>query len=131
MDQGSAQPQPTQEQVAAPAPQAPPAPQQAAGSWTPGRENPGQLFGILSIVFSIIGLSVVGIVMGVLSRNKSKAVSAPTTLGTVGLSLSIVFTVLGVLWLITVVLVSLAGVQEAAKNNTTQTDYNYSITEGN
>jgi hypothetical protein len=134
MDQGSAQPQPTPEQTGATvaatgglAPQTPPTPQQAAGAWTPGRENPGQLFGILSVVFSLIGLAVVGIVMGVLSRNKSKAVGAPTTLGTVGLVMSIIFTILGLIWFVMAVLVSLAGVQEAAKNDQTQTDYGTSI----
>lgn len=76
--------QPTQQQ--------PYAPQQHVG------ENPGQTLGIVSIIMTVpLGLSVVGIILGVISRNQSKKVNASTTLGTVGMVLGIVGTVLGFL----------------------------------
>lgn len=47
-------------------------------------ENPGKTLGIVSIILSLVGLGLVGLVVGILSRKKSKAANAPTTLGTVG-----------------------------------------------
>ena len=114
MDQN---PQPQDQQPAeAPAPV-----QQVQAPAATSTENPGQLFGILSIVADFIGLAVVGIVLGVLSRNKSKAANQATTLGTVGMVLGIVFTVLGLIWFLFVGLAVIVGIQEGATTTTTTT----------
>ena len=60
-------------------------------------ENPGQTLGIVGIVCNFLGINIVGIVLGVMSRNKSKQYGMSTTLGTVSLVWGIVGTVLGVL----------------------------------
>ena len=61
-------------------------------------ENPGQLFGILSIIATVpLGIGIAGIILGILSRNKSKAANASTTLGTIGLVLGIISVVLGLI----------------------------------
>ncbi len=89
------QPQPQFEQPQPPVGVPSPAP---AGVSQTG-ENPGQLFGILSIIMTVpLGLGIVGIILGILSRNKSKAVGASTTLGTVGLVLGIISVVLGIIF---------------------------------
>ena len=85
--------QPPAPQPAFPAPQAAPAGQAPVQTG----ENPGQVLGIVSIVLSFLGLSIVGIILGVISRKKSKAANASTTLGTVGLILGIIGTVIGFL----------------------------------
>ena len=86
-------------------------------------ENPGQLFGILSIVLTFLGISIVGIVLGVISRKKSKEVGASTTLGTIGLVFGIVTTVLGALVfigiLVSIVLVGTNNVQDKAETSST------------
>ena len=78
-------------------------------------ENPGQTLGIISIVLSLVGLSVVGIILGVISRKKSKAVGASTTLGTIGMVLGIVVTVINVLLLIFVMLAAYGSIQDKAR----------------
>mgnify|MGYP000846821639 FL=1 len=57
-------------------------------------DNPGKALGMISIVLAVLGLGIIGVIFGVLSRNKSKKVGASTTLGTIGIVLSIVLTVL-------------------------------------
>lgn len=80
-------------------------------------ENPGQVLGIISIVLNFFCLSIVSIVLGIISRNKSKAANMPATLGTIGLIMGIVFTVIGILVSAFFVLITVAAVdnlQEAA-----------------
>ena len=93
-------------------------------------ENPGQVFGIISIVLSFVGLSIVGIILGVVSRNKSKAAGASTTLGTVGMVLGIVSTVLAVLAflliLVPAILLAAVGAQEGYKDAAPSDSSNYS-----
>jgi len=99
--------QPAAETFQAPTPQpafpsaeaSPASPQPVPG------ENPGQTLGIISIVLSFIGLSVIGIILGIVSRKKSKAVGASATLGTIGMIVGIVFTVIG--FIVTAILVAI------------------------
>ncbi len=72
-------------------------PAQPAATPQVSLENPGQTLGIVSIVLSFFGLSLIGIILGIVSRNKSKAVGASTTLGTVGMVIGIIGSVLAVL----------------------------------
>lgn len=60
-------------------------------------ENPGQTFGIIGIVLNAMGITIGGIILGVLSRNKSKQANMSTTLGTISLVWGIIGTVLSVL----------------------------------
>lgn len=82
-------------------------------------ENPGQVLGIISIVLSFVGLSIIGIILGVISRKKSKEANAPTTLGTVGLVIGIVTTVLAIL---SFVLIFGLAMLSASLGETTTTD---------
>lgn len=100
--------------VAPPQPvSAPPMPQQP---YAAPQENPGQLFGILSIVMFFV-FPIAGLVLGVLSRNKSKAAGMPSTLGTVGLVMNIIAVVLGVLYVIFVVVLIAAGAASGASSS--------------
>lgn len=89
--------QPEQPQPAQPEPAGQPQPPQQAsqGAGAPA-ENPGQTLGIVGIVLNAVGINVGGIILGILSRNKSKQAGMPTTLGTVSLIWGIVGTVLGI-----------------------------------
>lgn len=102
--------QPEQPQVVTQPPN--PGYQQAA----PVAENPGQALGIISIILSFVGFSLIGLILGAISRNKSKAVGAPTTLGTVGLVLGIVFTAISIFFFILMSLAAYAGIQERARD---------------
>ncbi len=90
-------------------------PQATPGTAAIPAENPGQTLGIISIVLDIIGFSVIGIILGVISRKKSKAAGQSTTLGTIGMVLGIIFTVIGLLFFVTIALTTYAGLQQAAQ----------------
>lgn len=92
-------------------------PQATPGTAAIPAENPGQTLGIISIVLDIVGFSVIGIVLGVISRKKSKAAGQSTTLGTIGMVLGIIFTVIGFLFLLTIALTAFAGIQQAAEES--------------
>lgn len=85
----------------------PPAPQQpvAPNGYV---ENPGQTLGIIGIVLNAVGINIGGIILGAMSRSKSKQANMPTTLGTVSLVWGIVGTILGALailfWIIMMIL---------------------------
>jgi len=85
-------------------------------------ENPGQVLGIVSIVMSVIGLSLIGLILGVISRKKSKAVGASTTLGTIGMVMGIVFTVIGFMFFLLITLVAYGGIQDRAKDVSAETN---------
>lgn len=89
---------------------APAAPTAAApvASVQPSSENPGQVLGIISIVLDLVGFAVLGIILGVISRNKSKEAGQSTTLGTVGMWLGIAVVALVVLFFLLGFIVSLA-----------------------
>ncbi len=84
----------------------------------PVAENPGQTMGIISIVLTFLGLGFVGIILGIISRNKSKQANAPTTLGTIGLVFGIVSTVFSLLITIAIFIVAFVGVQQRANSDT-------------
>lgn len=91
------QPQPQTPQNPQPSPQAP------AG------ENPGQLFGILSIVMIFV-FQPLGIVFGYLSRKKSKEANMPTGLGTAGLVINSILVGIGLIVVVfTIIILALAG----------------------
>ncbi len=78
------------------------------------QENPGQTLGIVSIIMIFV-FPLLGIVLGAMSRNKSKTAGMPTKLGTIGFAINIVVTVVSVLAAILfVVLVVMASNSDAS-----------------
>lgn len=71
-------------------------PQPVAQSTPASSEDPGKTLGIIGIVLDIIGFSLIGLILGIISRKKSKAAGHPATLGTIAMVLGIVFIVIGV-----------------------------------
>ena len=83
------QPQPTQPQPAqAPAP---------IIQQVQIMENPGQTLGIVGLVLNFVGVSIGGIILGVMSRNRSKAANMSTALGTISLVWGIVTTAITII----------------------------------
>jgi uncharacterized membrane protein YbaN (DUF454 family) len=82
-------------------------------------ENPGQTLGIVGLVCNFLGVGVAGIILGVMSRNKSKQSGASTTLGTISLVWGIIATTLAVLW-ITIFMVAV--IMSAAEASTSTED---------
>lgn len=58
-------------------------------------ENPGQNLGIIGIVLNMLGIGIGGLILGILSRNKSREAGMPTTIGTVSLVWGIIEVVIG------------------------------------
>lgn len=113
-------PQPFQQpdpstQFAAPAT----APDMSQTSGTP-QENPGQVLGIVSIVLALF-FPLVGLILGFVSRSKSKAAGASPKLGTIGIIVNAVLMVLSLLVFILFFVIGFAAVsQEAANSSTSQ-----------
>lgn len=113
------------QQPAAPAPVAPnpvapnPAFGQPAGPApmpvAPSQENPGKGFGIASIVMIFV-FPLLGIVFGFLSRKKSQEAGMPSGLGTAGLIINSIMTVIGIISFIFFVFVIGAATKEMAKD---------------
>lgn len=91
-------------------------------------ENPGQTLGIVGLVCNFIGINIAGIVLGVMSRNKSKQYNMSTTLGTVSMIWGIVGTALGFLafafWI--VILVIAAASSTTSDSSSSSSTYDYS-----
>lgn len=115
-----------QNQPVPPVAPVPPAPgQPVAGQSVVYAENPGQTLGIVGIILNFFGIGLGGIILGVMSRSKSKAVGASTTLGTVSLVWGIIATVLTLLWVIfMIVMFVIAAV--ASDSSTSSSDYSSS-----
>lgn len=86
--------QPTNEQPAvpeAPAPQpAPTQPAPESPAAAPAGENPGKTLGILSLVFSLLGLGLVGLILGIVGLKKSKTAGMGNGLAIAGLIIGII-----------------------------------------
>lgn len=97
----------------------PPAPQPAQpGTYV---ENPGQTLGIIGIVLNAVGITIGGIILGALSRSKSKQAGMPTTLGTVSLVWGIVATALAFLffvgWILLMIIAGVAASSGSRQNS--------------
>jgi len=69
---------------------------------TPGApvvENPGKTFGIISLVLSLIGAGVIGIILGIIGLKKSAAVGLKNGLALAGIIVGAVSTVLGIIFI--------------------------------
>jgi hypothetical protein len=85
-------------------------------------ENPGQTYGIIGIVCNVLGVSVGGIVLGILSRNKSKQYNMSTTIGTVSLVWGIIGTVSACLLFILVFLILILETTSPSSSSTSTID---------
>ena len=90
-------------------------------------ENPGQTLGIVGLVCNFLGVGIAGIVLGVMSRNKSKQYNMSTTLGTVSLVWGIIITVLAVLWFILIVIVGIMGAASQSTSSSSTTNDSSSL----
>ena len=110
------------------------APQQAAPAQQPQpvqyvhvAENPGQTLGIVGLVLNFLGITIGGIILGVMSRNKSRAAGMSTTLGTVSMVWGIVATALAVVGFIffffVVILAAANGTSSSTDTYSTSSSY--------
>jgi len=127
MDQQPPAPQPMQPPVppvpGQPVPTQPYAPQAGVAV-----ENPGQTLGIVGLVCNFLGVSIAGIILGVMSRNKSKQVGMSTTLGTISMVWGIVATVAATLGVIFFILVAILA---AASDTSTTSTSSSSVSSSN
>jgi len=73
-----------------PQPQHQPVPQ-------PGQEDPGKVLGIFSIVLDVVGITLIGAILGYLSKKESRKAGFDGTLGNVGMIIGIVLAALSTL----------------------------------
>jgi len=86
-------------------------------------EDPGKTLGIIGLILSFIGMSVVGLVLCIIGYKKSKAVGMKNTIALVGIWLNAISMVVVIFGIIAaIVIVSYAGL--AAKANTSQAQSN-------
>ncbi len=81
------------------------------------QENPGQTLGIVSIVMIFV-FPLLGIIFGAMSRSKSKAAHMPSGLGTAGLIINIIVTVIGFIVATLFFVFVIAAGSEAIENGT-------------
>jgi hypothetical protein len=74
----------------------------------PSVEDPGHGLGIASLVCSLLGVSLVGLILGIIAMNKSKAVGKKNSLALAGVIISAVGLVLGLLWFVFVFIMAAA-----------------------
>lgn len=74
-----------------------PAQPAAPVTYAPRAENPGQTLGVIGLVLNILGITPGGIILGIMSRNKSKEAGMSSDIGTISLVWGIIGTVLGVI----------------------------------
>ena len=79
-------------------------------------ENPGHTLGIVGLVLNFFGISIGGIILGVMSRNKSRQVGMSPTMGTISLVWGIIGTVIG--FLLTIFFIFLMFVGAVASGST-------------
>lgn len=98
-------------------PTQPPAPV----AYAPRAENPGQTLGVIGLVLNILGISPGGIILGIMSRNKSKEAGMSSDLGTISLVWGIIGTVLGViLFVLMIVGFVLLALSDSSSTSTTR-----------
>ena len=86
-------------------------------------ENPGQTLGIIGLVLNFVGITIGGIILGAMSRSKSKAAGMSTTIGTVSLVWGIIATVLVILVVIAFFVLLAIGVANDPSSATSTYSY--------
>lgn len=90
-------------------------------------EDPGKTLGIVSIVLDVIGFAPVGLVLGVISKKKSRQAGFDGSLGNVGMIIGIIFTIIGVLFVGFLALISVvaySGIQDRSNDASAQANAN-------
>ncbi|MDQ5932593.1 MAG: hypothetical protein QG649_678 [Patescibacteria group bacterium] len=105
-----------------------PAPVAPAGVGAPA-EDPGKTMGIVGIIL-VFFFAPAAIVLGMLSRNKSKAAGHSTTLGTVSLIGGIVMTVLGIISTIAFFALVSAGLNSISTSGSISTENDTTVVGG-
>ena len=119
------EPQPIQQPQPAYAPQ--PAPQQINVQVA---ENPGHTLGIVGLVLNFFGINIGGIILGVMSRNKSRQVGMSPTMGTISLIWGIIGTVIGFLIMIFVIFLMFVGALASTSTSSSSSYSDYSSEQG-
>ena len=119
------EPQPTQQPQPAYAPQ--PAPQQINVQVA---ENPGHTLGIVGLVLNFFGINIGGIILGVMSRNKSRQVGMSPTMGTISLVWGIIGTVIGFLLVIFFIFLMFVGALASTSTSSSSSYSDYSSEQG-
>ena len=121
------QPQPQQPPQPAYAPQ--PMPQQM-GHPVQLAENPGHTLGIVGLVLNFFGINIGGIILGVMSRNKSRQVGMSPTMGTISLVWGIIGTVIGFLLVIFFIFLMFVGALASTSTSSSSSYSDYSSEQG-
>lgn len=79
-------------------------------------EDPGKTFAIISLVLAFVGMQVIGIILAIIGRSKSKKAGFDGKLATIGLILNIVVVVVGTIIITSITLASYNGIKERANN---------------
>lgn len=119
------EPQPIQQPQPAYAPQ--PAPQQINVQVA---ENPGHTLGIVGLVLNFFGINIGGIILGVMSRNKSRQVGMSPTMGTISLVWGIIGTVIGFLLVIFFIFLMFVGALASTSTSSSSSYSDYSSEQG-
>lgn len=100
------------QQPQAPAPMPPMQPTQPMQPMQPAMaaSNPGQGLGIASLVCSLVGISLPALILGIIGLKKSKEAGMSNGMALAGIIISSIGLVLGVLWFVFWILVSVADV---------------------
>ncbi|MCA9347618.1 DUF4190 domain-containing protein [Candidatus Saccharibacteria bacterium] len=113
--QNDAAPQQPEQQAAPEVPAEQPAAPQAAPmpatqpAVATAAVNPGQGLGIGSLVCSLLGISLVGLILGIIGMKKSKEAGMSNGMALAGIIISSIGLVLGLLWFVLVVAVGVFG----------------------
>lgn len=86
------------EPTAEPTPQVVPVAEPAASEVTPAQSNPGHGLGIASLVLSILGIHLVGIILGIVGLNKSKKAGHKNGLALAGIIVGSIGLVIGIMF---------------------------------
>lgn len=90
----------------------------------PAGEDPGKTLAIIGIILAFF-FNVVGLILSIIARSKSKKAGYPTTLATIGIVLNSVFILLSVLAISLLVIITLAAynnIEERAESQQYTTD---------
>lgn len=90
---------------------------------TPAAEDPGKVLGIVGLVFTFIGLSLVGLILSIVARSKSKKAGFHNTVALVGIIINAIFVGLAVLLIplyFAIATVSYNGISERANSSAAQ-----------
>lgn len=99
------------QQPATPAPDAAPAqatPAPAPAPASMAAVNPGQGLGIGSLVCSLLGISLIGLILGIIGLKKSKAAGMSNGMALAGIIISSIGLVAGFLWFVLVIFAAMA-----------------------